>query len=824
MGEAGARRRRGNPERAGRPTARRKETIAIWFLALGISVAAAQPAPHPMLRSSSLTFGPDSLVLEYRAPEIGRPKHALFIALDSDPLNGSAFTPFGRGDTGSTVILPFRADRLYAAHVVPSGPAKTWQEWRRSRWSGPMDVKPEFAAEVFPGRMKITVRLSALESAPKMLRVAVWAKDLTDNDGWGALLPDEPLRLRGGTGDRTIDRYYEVDLAAGTARIVSRRDRSAHRMRIYQLLPRLFSNINETRRPDGTLTENGVGKFNDIDEKALTSIKDLGCTHVWLTGVLRQATSTDYASIGLPADEPMLLKGRAGSPYAITDYFDVCPDYAVAPLQRSAEFCALLDRAHDVGLGVIIDFVPNHVARSYYSTVKPKLSFGAFDDRTKFFDPANNFFWLRPGKGGPPLRLPTDDGPLVYAPEREHGRVTGNNAAAWQPSRDDWYETVKLNYGFDFQAGTRLYPHAGAPDLPIPDTWHKMDAVLAHWQALGVDGFRCDMSHLVPPEFWSWALDRARARQPEVVFIGEAYDNDPMKVGAGNVMLDLLGAGFDAVYDDPTYKALKGIYDAGNWANDLDTALAAADREFIFTHSLRYAENHDEVRLAGHGQWGHIGPRVGRVVSAILFGVGRGPVLLYGGQEVGEPADGAEGYGGDDAHTTIFDYWSMPELAKWVNGHRYDGGRLSPEQRELRADYGRLLRLVGEPAFRDGEFYGLNFANRDQPGFGRLPGETASGHWLYAFLRSDHATGASGQRFLCVVNLHPRETLREVQIALPPGALDFIGLSAASGALLLDRLAPAEDSPPVASPLGEGVSLASIPPLTARFFELKILS
>ena len=776
-----------------------------------------------MSPSSTLTFGPDSLVLEYRAPDMGRPRHALFVALDSDPLNGSAFAPFARGDTGSTVILPFRADRLYGAHVVPGGPGKTWQEWKHTRWSGPMDVKPEFTAEVFPGRMKITVRLNALVHAPKILRVAVWAKDMTVNDGWGALLPDEALRLRGGIGDRALDRYYEVDLAARTARVISRRDRSADRMRIYQLLPRLFSNTNETRKPGGTLAENGVGKFNDIDEKALSSIKDLGCTHVWLTGVLRQATFTDYASIGLPSDEPMLLKGRAGSPYAITDYFDVCPDYAVAPLQRCAEFCALLDRAHDAGLGVIIDFVPNHVARSYYSTVKPKLSFGAFDDRTKFFDPANNFFWLPSGEDGPPLRLPTDDGPLVFAPEREHGRVTGNNAARWQPSRDDWYETAKLNYGFDFLTGTRAYPNASAPALPIPDTWLKMDAVLAHWQSLGVDGFRCDMSHMVPPEFWSWALDRARERQRDVVFIGEAYDNDPMKVGAGNVMLDLLGAGFDAVYDDPAYKTLKGLYDGGNWANDLDAALAAAEGEFIFTNSLRYAENHDEVRLASKGQWGGVGPQVGRTASAILFGVGRGPVLLYSGQEVGEPADGAEGYGGDDARTTIFDYWSMPELAKWVNGHRYDGGRLSPEQCELRAYYGRLLRLVGEPAFRDGEFFGLNFANRNQPGFGRLPGETASGHWLYAFLRSDVSAGASGQRFLCVVNLHPRETLRDVHIALPAEALDFIALPPASGALLLDRLTPSDDSPPVASPLSEGVSLSAIPPLTARFFELKIL-
>jgi len=771
-----------------------------------------------MQPATSLTFGADTLVLEYVAPDFGHARQALFVALDATPLGGSAFAPYACGETGSTTILPFRADRLYAAHVVPGGPAKTKREWRDAQWSGPLEVEDEFTAEVFPGRMRLTVRLDALELRGT-LRLAAWAKDMTANDGWGALLPDATSQVRGGVGDQTIDRYFEVDVAAKTARVVSRRDRSVERVRIYQLLPRLFSNTNETRQHLGTLVQNGVGKFNEIDTTVLAAIKALGCTHVWLTGVLRQATSTDYSSIGLPPDEPALLKGRAGSPYAIVDYFDVCPDYAVNAVQRLPEFCALLDRAHDIGLRVIIDFVPNHVARSYRSTVKPELDFGMRDDRAKFFDPANNFFWL-PSEGAP-LQLPIDEGSVVYDPEREHGRVTGNNAATWTPARSDWYETVKLNYGFDFTSGIRAYPHADAPHLSIPNTWEKMNSVLAYWQALGVDGFRCDMAHMVPPEFWAWALDRARARQPDVFFLGEAYDNDPMKVGSGNVMLDLLGAGFDAVYDDPAYKALKGLYDGANWANDLDTALAASDREFVFTNSLRYAENHDEVRLAGRGQWGNIGPEIGRVVTAILAGVGRGPVLLYSGQEVGEPAEGAEGFGGDDARTTIFDYWSMPEFAKWVNGHRYDGGRLSVGQKQLRDYYRRLLCLVGEPAFRDGAFYGLNYANRDNAAFGRLPGETASGHWLYAFLRGD---AACGQRCLCVANLHPRETLRDIHVHLPIVALEFIGLAHDSAALLLDRLGAPDESPPVASPFGEGVQLPAIPPLTARFFELKTIS
>jgi glycosidase len=480
----------------------------------------------------------------------------------------------------------------------------------------------------------------------------------------------------------------------------------------------------------------------------------------------------------------------------------------------------------------LIDFVANHVARDYHSRIHPELDFGTRDDRGKFFDPRNNFFYLQgdsPG-GGPPLRLPTfaDGVPLSatcrvvdgcdgrFDSERHHGRVTGNNAATWSPGICDWYETVKLNYGYDFTTGAREYPTREKPGQPIPDTWQKMDTVLACWQDAGVDGFRCDMAHMVPPEFWQWAVARARTRQPAVFFVGEAYDNDPMKVGRGNVLHDLLDSGFDAVYDDPAYKILKGIYDGPKWANDLD---AMAGDGALFTRSLRYSENHDEVRLAGAGQWGGIGMQAGRAVSAILYGLSCGPVLLYSGQEVGEPAQGAEGFGGDDARTTIFDYWSMPEMVKWVNGHHYDGGGLSAEQKELRSFYARLLGLVNEPAFRQGEFQALNSANLENPRFGRLPGEPASGHWLYAFLRFDPA---SGQRFVVLANLHRSETLRRVGVWLPKGALDFLQITAASQWRLHDRLALVP-SPPATVTVGPSdgvmVEFDVCGPLTACYFE-----
>lgn len=618
------------------------------------------------------------------------------------------------------------------------------------------------------------------------------------------------------------------------------------KIRIYQFLPRLFGNTNETRKPNGDLQTNGCGKFADFSDEVLAELKAMGFTHLWPTGILQQATATDYRSIGEPADDPDLLKGIAGSPYAIRDYFDVSPDYAVDPGRRLEEWQEFLRRAHQAGLKVIIDFVPNHVARSYASTIRPELSFGAGDDRTKFFHPQNNFFWLTPESGaeggGPPLRLPTVDetgrptSPTVQAlgqgdgrfdPETEHGRVTGNNLISWAPDAGSWYETVKLNYGYDFTGRaqpSRMFPHPGAPDLPLPNTWKKMDEILAYWQAMGVDGFRVDMAHLVPPEFWAWAIGRARERSPGVFFVAEAYEDDPAKVppidptivaaSEGRVMGALLAAGFDAVYDDATYDKLKDIYEKGAWANDLDHIGLP---EKVFIHSLRYAENHDEVRLAAPSEWQGIGMEVGRPVSALLFGLSRGPVMLYHGQEVGEPALGAEGFGGNDARTTIFDYWSMPEFAKWVNGGKFDGGRLAPAQKSLREFYATLLHQVGEPAFVRGDFLPLNPYNIENPAYGRLPDETASGHWLYSFLRHDPV---NGQIYLVVINLHPSAAFDNVRIQLSPDAR--LRFSAGDEPLRFqDQLgSEASFSATGSEILTSGIPVGRLAPLTPYYFQL----
>lgn len=756
-----------------------------------------------------------------------------FVAAGVPGLTGSKILPFSKAWEGSTVFLPFNAQTLLL--VRPGGTFV--RKWNQTLWGERERAANDVVVERTKDSLSLTVP-AAVVGDPLRARLAAYWKDPRAASGWGRKFGSIDPADSGGTGDVVISRSLVP--GNGGDRLTAHAD--PDKIRIYQFLPRHFGNTNETRKPNGTIEENGSGKFSDINDKSLATLKAMGFTHLWPTGVLQQATATDYSSIGEPADDPDLLKGLAGSPYAIKDYFDVSPDYADDPAKRIEEFQAMVARVHAAGMKVIIDFVPNHVARSHSSSVRPGLSFGANDDRTKYFHPDNNFFWLtreaKPFGKGPPLRLPTVDSegrptsPTakvakspsdgLFEPEMKHGRVTGSNLASWEPDAGSWYETVKLNYGYDFldpEKKTRAYPHGNKQDLPIPDTWKKMDEIIAYWQGLGVDGFRADMAHMVPPEFWHWMISRARARNPDVFFAAEAYDTDPAKVpsgdplvaevGGGNVMFDLLNAGFDAVYDDATYDKLKEIYDGGAWANDLDRIAA---HPFVFNNSLRYAENHDEVRLAAPREWGGVGPDAGRPVTALLFGLSRGPAMLYSGQEVGEPAAGVEGFGDDDSRTSIFDYWSLPELAKWVNGGAFDGARLSDSQKSLREFYSRLVNALNEPAFREGAFLPLNPLNLENPSFGRLPGESASGHWLYAFARRDPA---SGQTVVAVINLHPKESFKNVTVRLPDG------LVPSGSSVIRDLLSePTSGGKPAVRISADQLTIDRIAPLTPLYLEV----
>ena len=649
-----------------------------------------------------------------------------------------------------------------------------------------------------------------------------------------------------------LPHYYELD-TLGNLILRGRFGEPSSSICIYQLMPRLFGNANERRKTNGSIVDNGCGKFSDLSLEVLSILKEDGYSHIWLTGILQQATSTDYTDSKQFMDDPDLLKGIAGSPYAIRDYFDISPDYAENPALRMEEFRLLSQRMQAIGLKLIIDFVPNHVARSYASDICPDLDFGVKDQKNVFFDPNNNFFYLNSSvaSGGPPLRLPTVDhrtGRVIddtsrivgradgfFLPEKVFGRVTGNNVVSWRPSKNDWYETIKLNYGYDFLNPDQLpeYPSTVTPHKPVPDTWKKMDAVIAYWQSKGVDGFRVDMAHMVPPEFWKWLIHRARGRDKGVFFFAEAYDNDPSKVSShdpalrknDNVMLILLDAGFDAVYDDPGYDVLLDLYTRGAWANDLEDVEEQLG-PFFFDRAVRYSENHDEIRLAHPDSWGRQGFHVGRPITATLFGLSRGPVMIYNGQKVGEPALGCEGFGGDDQRTSIFDYWSMPELNKWWNNGNADGSGLSMEQSALRAWYKRLINLQKKPAFTDGNFFPLNRVNLNNPLYGNFDNLDASGQWLFTYLRNDPLTKDT---YLVTSNFHSETTIRNVRIILSNDVIKALELEEGSHKWILVKDYLAGDDKPlraisVDEVLRDGLYVDELHPLSACYWEIKIVS
>ena len=784
--------------------------------------------------SLSFSLFADSIRIELPILEV--PKgNSLWIAVDAGPGFGSCIVSL---EEERRIFLPFQADILF--EIKNQAVTNVWQ-YSDFHWQPIENNIVEF------GIGESASNLTLLKTANiDRFRKLQWFFVGSGSDL--AIYKDHYCRTE---LEVYLPHYYEMD-TLGNLTLRGRYGEPHSSIRIYQLMPRLFGNANEQRKTNGSIVDNGCGKFSDLSPKVLSILKGDGYSHIWLTGILQQATSTDYTDSEQVKDDPDLLKGIAGSPYAIRDYFDVSPDYAENPAVRMEEFLLLSERMKAVGLKVIIDFVPNHVARSYASDIRPDLDFGVKDQKNVFFDPANNFFYLNSSvaSGEPPLRLPTVDqrtGRVIddtsrivgradgfFLPEKVFGRVTGNNVVSWRPSKDDWYETIKLNYGYNFLNPDQLpeYPSALTPHKPVPDTWKKMDAVIAYWQSNGVDGFRVDMAHMVPPEFWKWLIHRARGREEDVFFFAEAYDNDPSKVRShdpalrknDNVMLILLDAGFDAVYDDPGYDILLDLYTRGAWANDLEDVEEQLG-PFFFDRAVRYSENHDEIRLAHPNSWGNQGFHVGRPVTATLFGLSRGPVMIYNGQKVGEAALGCEGFGGDDQRTSIFDYWSMPELNKWWNNGNADGSGLSVEQSALREWYKRIINLQKKPAFTDGNFFPLNRANINNPLYGNFDNLDASGQWFFTYLRNDPSTEDT---YLVTSNFHSDATIRDVRILLSQDVIKALDLKVASRKWLLIRDCLAGDEKPlraitVDEVLRHGLYIDELLPLSAYYWEIKIV-
>ena len=504
---------------------------------------------------------------------------------------------------------------------------------------------------------------------------------------------------------------------------------SSKKIIVYQIFTRLFGNRNDTCKPNGTVEQNGCGKMNDIDAKVLRQIRAMGVSHVWFTGIIRHATQTDYSKHGIPRQHPDVVKGKAGSPYAITDYYDVDPDLAVDVDHRMEEFEQLVERTHKAGMKVIIDFVPNHVAREYHSICKPAgvKDLGEGDDVNMHFSTRNNFYYC----WGQTLQL----GGYTETP----AKATGNDVFSASPSQNDWYETVKLNYGIDYcDAGGRSEHFS-----PIPNTWGKMTDILLFWAAKGIDGFRCDMAEMVPAAFWAWATDKVKFRYPDKLFIGEVYDPNQYR--------NYIGAGFDYLYDKVgMYDCVRDVICHRRRAADITAQWQQTDD--IRRHMLYFLENHDEQRIASTFFADDARRGIPGLLVSALFG--QNPFMFYAGQEVGEPGMDAEGFSGCDGRTTIFDYWSVATLRRAY----FDRRRMTKDERALETVYQKVLRLAAEePAVSDGQTYDLMYVNPQLA------------DRQFAFLRS-----ADNELLVVVANFDDQPVSTSVQI--PRHAFEFLRL------------------------------------------------
>ncbi len=531
---------------------------------------------------------------------------------------------------------------------------------------------------------------------------------------------------------------------------------------VYQVFTRLFGNTNTTNKPWGTIEENGVGKFNDFTDKALQEIKKLGVTHIWYTGVPHHALVRDYTNIGISNDDPEVVKGRAGSPYAVKDYYNVNPDLAVNPANRLQEFEALIQRTHKNGLQLLIDIVPNHIARKYEGKNNPEgvRDFGADDNTAVEYDRNNNFYYI-PGQA---FQVPTSDNykplngesnPIIDGKFSENpAKWTGNGSRMAKPDINDWYETVKVNYGVR-PDGTKDFPELPAgydkksykehyafwKDKEVPNSWKKFRDIALYWTAKGVDGFRYDMAEMVPYEFWSYMNSSIKMKNPNAFLLAEVYNPNEYRNYIHLGKMDYL---YDKV---ETYDYLKDII-RGKKNPDGLSAIQNNMKD-IEHHMLHFLDNHDEQRLAcadfaGSGERGK--PLM--VVSALMSS---SPTMIYFGQEVGE-AGTIDGGFGKPTRTSIFDYVGVPNHQRWMNNKQFDGGQLSSGEKDLRDFYQRLLNFTIKSSALMGKFQEIQTINRKET--------NGYGENVYSFVR-----WSKNEKLIVTSNISPdKESVFTLQV------------------------------------------------------------
>ncbi len=543
---------------------------------------------------------------------------------------------------------------------------------------------------------------------------------------------------------------------------------------VYQVFTRLFGNTITTNKPWGRIEENGIGKFNDFSNQALQEIRNLGVTHIWFTGILHHALCNDYTSFGIGNDHPDVVKGRAGSPYAIKDYYNVNPDLAVNPAERLHEFTELLMRTHSNGLKAIIDIVPNHVARNYKgkSNREGVSDFGANDDRTVTYSRNNNFYynpgesfavpeWLHDYKPLGGEKHPLSDVKFTEFP----AKWTGNNSRLSQPHFYDWYETVKLNYGVnpdgfkDFDSLPADYYNKDFKEhyafwlgKSVPDTWLKMKDIALYWLDMGVDGFRYDMAEMVPVEFWSYLNSAIKMKNPDAFLLAEVYNPAEYRNYIHLGKMDYL---YDKV---EMYDTLKGIIQGhGNTDSIAAIQNGLADIEHQMLHFL---ENHDEQRIAS---WEFAGnAQKGKPAMVVSACISTSPTLIYFGQEVGEAAAENAGFG-SASRTSIFDYVGVPSHQRWLNNKKFDGGMLLPEEKELRNFYRQLLQFTINSNALMGNYREIHGHNRAYTPY--------YNNHVFSFVRY-----SDDEKLIIVCNFHSGDTFG-FDLQIPPDIIKTWGLN-----------------------------------------------
>ncbi|WDF65070.1 alpha-amylase family glycosyl hydrolase [Flavobacterium sp. KACC 22763] len=582
---------------------------------------------------------------------------------------------------------------------------------------------------------------------------------------------------------------------------------------VYQVFTRLFGNKNTNNKPWGTIEENGVGKFNDFTDKALHEIKDLGVSYIWYTGVPHHALVHDYTAYGISNDDPEVVKGRAGSPYAVKDYYNVNPDLAVNPAKRLEEFEALIKRTHNAGLKVIIDIVPNHIARKYEGKTNPEgvKDFGAGDDVTVEYKRNNNFYYIPQQHFEIPdgdIPLNGEKNPLIDGKFDENpAKWTGNGSRKIKPDQNDWYETVKVNYGVR-PDGTKDFPELPAgfdqktyqehfafwQDKDVPDSWKKFRDIALYWTAKGVDGFRYDMAEMVPYEFWSYMNSSIKTKNPNAFLLAEVYNPNEYRNYIRLGKMDYL---YDKV---ETYDKLKDII-RGKSSPDELTSIQNGMSD-IEHHMLHFLDNHDEQRLASPEFAGT--PERGKPLMVVSATISTSPTMIYFGQEVGEAGNEDAGFG-KRSRTSIFDYIGVPNHQRWMNGGKFDGGQLSESEKRLRDFYKRLLNFTINSSALMGSFEEIQTVNRQNT--------SNYGELIYSFVR-----WSENQKLIIVTNFSSEKT-SVFNLKIPSDIILKWNLK--DGEYMLTEQLYLKNKNVLTVKNGEGTVIVEIAPSESFIYELK---